>query len=321
MDAQKFRIVLSGKPRDGFNRDIVAESLSGLLRMPLEQALGMLGGERFRIRKELGLEKAEQLQEKLVTRGVACAIEPVLAKQHAASDHAIEESEEVTHLELDLPEMDEDDDSSPLSLGVTANGEVRASPDLTPDLTIVLKSPPPLEESKQEQKVEDTGNPGQIYAQRSSAGSGTENKISGLDATKRTRLLALAGVLLVIVSAWLIVPILIEDDSVASVDKGISVAKVAPVIKPEMASTHRRLDLLTKSVKVWMIQFGTGFDPFQVTLDRLSQDLGVTAIDMLDGWGMAFRYEPSEGRYKLLSAGPDKQFGTGDDLQQEVHLQ
>ncbi|MEE9358140.1 hypothetical protein [Candidatus Vondammii sp. HM_W22] len=70
-----------------------------------------------------------------------------------------------------------------------------------------------------------------------------------------------------------------------------------------------------------MIQFGTGFDPFQVTLDRLSQDLGVTAIDMLDGWGMAFRYEPSEGRYKLLSAGPDKQFGTGDDLQQEVHLQ
>ncbi|WP_330178194.1 hypothetical protein [Candidatus Vondammii sp. HM_W22] len=206
-----------------------------MLRIPLEQALGMLGGERFRIRKELGLEKAEQLQEKLVRHGVACAIEPVLAKQLAASDHAIEESEEVTHLELDLPEMDEDDDSSPLSLGVTANGEVRASP----DLTIVLKSPPPLEESKQEQKVEDTGNPGQIYAQRSSAGSGTENKISGLDATKRTRLLALAGVLLVIVSAWLIVPILIEDDSVASVDKGISVAKVAPVIKPEMASPLR----------------------------------------------------------------------------------
>lgn len=316
MDAQKFRIVLSGKPRDGFNRDTVAESLSGLLRIPLEQALGMLGGERFRIRKELGLEKAEQLQEKLVTRGVACAIEPVLAKQHAASDHAIEESEEVTHLELDLPEMDEDDDSSPLSPGATADDEVKGSP----GLTIVLESPPPLKESKQEQKLEDAESPGQFYEQRSSAGSGTEKKISGLDATKRTQLMALAGVLLVIAGAWLILPMLTDDESTASVDNAMSVAKAAPV-KPEVASTRRRLDLLTKSVKVWMIQFGAGFDPFQVTLDRLSQDLEVKSVDMSDGWGTAFRYEPSEGRYKLLSAGPDKQFGTGDDLQQEAHLQ
>ena len=182
MDTQKFRIVLSGKPRDGFNRDVVAESLSGLLRISLEQALGMLDGKRSRMRKELELEKAEQLQEKLVTRGVVCAIEPVLSLQQASSDQSSEESGEATHLELDLPEMDEADDSSPPSPGVTAIEEAKE----TPGLTIVLESPPPLKESKRDQAAEDAKNPEQFYQQPSSAGNGPEKKISGMNA-KRTQ--------------------------------------------------------------------------------------------------------------------------------------
>lgn len=320
MDTQKFRIVLSGKPRDGFDRDVVAESLSGLLRISLEQALGMLDGERSRIRKELEFEKAEQLLEKLVTRGVACAIEPVLAVQHASSDQSSDESGkdgeagEAAPVELDLPETDVADDSAPPLPEVAAREEAKP----TPGLTIVLESPPPLKKSKRDQEAEDAKNPGKFYEQPSSAGNGSEKKISGINA-KRTQLLALAGVLLVAAGVWLVLPMLTEDESAVSAEKEVTAANVPPV-KPEVANTLRRLDILKKSVKVWMIQFGSGFDPFQVTLDRLSQDLEVKAVDMSDGWGTAFRYEPYEDRYRLLSAGPDKQFGTGDDIHQETHF-
>ena len=35
---------------------------------------------------------------------------------------------------------------------------------------------------------------------------------------------------------------------------------------------------------------------------------------IVDGWGIPVRYEPQESDYDLRSAGPDRRFGTGDDL-------
>ncbi|MES9957093.1 MAG: hypothetical protein ABW086_08590 [Sedimenticola sp.] len=83
------------------------------------------------------------------------------------------------------------------------------------------------------------------------------------------------------------------------------------------ALTEKRLAHLVRSIKVWMIQYGSGFNPNQVTLPQLRRDLGLPAEDFLDSWGINIRYEPGEGGYKFRSAGPDGAFGTSDDLLSE----
>jgi hypothetical protein len=45
--------------------------------------------------------------------------------------------------------------------------------------------------------------------------------------------------------------------------------------------------------------------------------------DIQDPWGQTLRYERQGGDYRVISAGPDKQFGTGDDLrfkQGKLHM-
>ena len=69
-----------------------------------------------------------------------------------------------------------------------------------------------------------------------------------------------------------------------------------------------------------MIQYGAGFDPGQVTLAGLEQDLQIPPGEMQDGWGTLFRYEPRADRYLIISAGPDRQFDTADDLSKEFKI-
>jgi len=78
--------------------------------------------------------------------------------------------------------------------------------------------------------------------------------------------------------------------------------------------------MLARSVKIWMIQYGAGFDPGQVTLTALEQDLQIRPEELLDGWGTRFRYQPREGSYAITSAGPDRQFDTSDDVEMAVEL-
>ncbi len=98
------------------------------------------------------------------------------------------------------------------------------------------------------------------------------------------------------------------------------VAQPAPV-DPALAATRQRQLALVRSVKVWMIEFGAGFDPAQVTMQRLQRDLGLGDKEMRDGWGTAFRYRPGKGEYVLASAGPDRRFDSDDDLVRTVRLQ
>jgi hypothetical protein len=100
----------------------------------------------------------------------------------------------------------------------------------------------------------------------------------------------------------------------------VTATPVAPAtpVDPQRAKTGRRLEQLNRSIKVWMIQYGSGFNPAQVTLERLQQDLNIGQQEMLDGWGTALRFEPEVGRYRVISAGPDKSFDTPDDLKRET---
>jgi hypothetical protein len=135
----------------------------------------------------------------------------------------------------------------------------------------------------------------------------------------------LAGVLVLIVSAagvWLGMGLFSSDDEKpAAPGKAVS-ASVGKKAQPKgpAAVTKRHQDMLARSVKIWMIQYGAGFDPGQVTLAGLEQDLQIPPGEMQDGWGTPFRYEPRADRYLIVSAGPDRQFDTADDLSKEVKI-
>jgi hypothetical protein len=93
--------------------------------------------------------------------------------------------------------------------------------------------------------------------------------------------------------------------------------EAVPKAVSELAKTRRRLELLTRSVKIWMIQYGAGFDPSQVTLDRMQQDLGISPEEIKDGWGTLFRYRSAAETFTITSAGPDRTFGSKDDISEE----
>ncbi len=113
---------------------------------------------------------------------------------------------------------------------------------------------------------------------------------------------------MVLVAVGLLLPMLLEEPPAPVV----ATTPAIPV-NPQRAATNRRLEQLNRSIKVWMIQYGSGFNPAQVTLERLQQDLSIGEQEMLDGWGTALRFEPEAEKYRVISAGPDKSFGTPDD--------
>ena len=66
---------------------------------------------------------------------------------------------------------------------------------------------------------------------------------------------------------------------------------------------------------------GDGFDPRQVTMPRMQADQQLSPSDMQDAWGTLLGYRPEAGSYSVLSAGPDREFETADDLEQKVSLE
>lgn len=211
-------------------------------------------------------------------------------------------------LTLEPPPVIEPDDE------VTRPMEVVDPDDLEVEEQVVLETPAPFTRS-----VEDgtTEGPGRFMAQPDAAPPVAEEvkrkparSPRGSHSLPDRRLLIGAGVVLVLMAAgWGALQLMGE-----SRPEPVTLPVASPV-DPRLASTRTRQNQLVRSVKVWMIEYGSGFDPAQVTLERLQADLEIAPKMMLDGWGTAFRYQPGEKRYTLTSAGPDRQFGSGDDLQ------
>ncbi|OOZ35945.1 hypothetical protein [Solemya velesiana gill symbiont] len=188
------------------------------------------------------------------------------------------------------------------------------------DAEIVLSTEPvePIEPVKQEAAGDHAGESDEGKAQFFEEPHVIANKIEK-EPKKALPVAILAGVLVlgvVGVAGWYGSQFLMQPDKPAEKQKPVSVNHVEPEpSNPELALSEKRLGLLTRSVKVWMIQYGFGFNPQQVTLSRLGQDLGMPESDFQDGWGNAIRYEAGEKSFTLRSAGPDGAFGTADDLQ------
>ena len=80
------------------------------------------------------------------------------------------------------------------------------------------------------------------------------------------------------------------------------------------STTRSKLAELNRQVIFWMSRNEDGFDPRDLTLKRVREDLDLSSDQMLDSWGRPIRYEAADGGYTLRSAGPDKTFNTDDDL-------
>ncbi|WP_428634103.1 hypothetical protein [Sedimenticola sp.] len=319
MAISKYRLVFTGKLLKGHKHPEVQQALAQLLKIPLDQAGHLIQGYRFRINRTLDKAKAERLLEKIRARGADCSIEPVGFEPDNAGDVVdttkAEQADAVTEpstapdeaLSLDLPELTaEDDQTRPLA---TVQPEAAEQEDEEIVLDTSMPDPIPMADRAAYKPDDDSENVGTFY-ERSTVAESAEQ--ASQDRRKR---LILVAVLLAVVAAaavWYLLPML-PDSAPPPV---VASAPAAPV-NPQRVETNRRLEQLKHNVKVWMIQYGSGFNPAQVTLDRLQKDLGIDEKSMQDGWGTALRFEPDAGRYRVISAGPDKQFGTSDDLKRE----
>ncbi|WP_275100005.1 hypothetical protein [Sedimenticola hydrogenitrophicus] len=320
MATPNYRLVFSGKLRKGFKHHEVQQSLAQLLKIPLDQAGHLIQGSRFRINKTLEKSKAERLLEKVRARGAECSIEPSgpLAKLGEAKPSGRASGSTAASAQPDPvapPEVSPE--ASPEASRVPGRPELAADDERTRPLSTV--SPEAADEDivlatpairRSAYKSDDDSENVGTFFQRSTTVETHDRAFR----EKRLRLVLLAGLLGVAAVAvlWLM-----WNESSAPVATATPVIPATPA-DLRRAETGRRLEQLNRSIKVWMIQYGSGFNPAQVTLERLQQDLDIGQQEMLDGWGTALRFEPEPGKYRVISAGPDKSFDTPDDLKRET---
>jgi len=316
MSEQMYQIILTGRLISGHSFDEVESALCHLLKMPVEKVRHLLRGDRSRIKTALPLSRAERLKGKIERRGAECEIEavaagadPVAGEQQSGVSGEVVEAHldaaptETYDLELALPDempapaVDEDDSLSAAQ-----------------DDAVVLATPEAVKPPEPRQKTDD-GATEQFYEVPTSRSS--ERDDDAKPDTEKLKLVILGAVLVVgaLVAVWMYWGGVEEP-----APQVVQVTAPVKPAHPKKAATARGMVELAKSVRVWMIQYGSGFDPAQVTLERLQQDLGISSEYFVDGWGQRYEYAPLDMAYQLRSAGPDQSFDTADDIRKEFKL-
>jgi len=391
MADKKHRIVLSGELKQGADAKVAAAVVSNLLGVAVERVPQLLVGKPVVVRREMSLDQAEALRDRLATVGITATVEPVaelgleLASNEGSSadekpkaaktpSRSIETSLELepqapseapkpdqpapspkakaasrrseslgAGLELESqtrPDVPESPDSGseqeagssestesgvveiqavPFGGFANSNGEVRI---VTPAPTkpVVAKEGPEDEDQSAGEDDDDDAGHEQFFDPRMTRNwhdiaDAAEDESRGGRSKSKTKLSSVQ----VLVAAGVVVVALLgtgaffwlaggEKAPVAEAPSGAQ--PTAVLVSP----AEQRLAGVARAVKLWMIQYGVGYDPTQVTLDRLKRD-GVIDEDRLkDPWGTEMRYESGKDGYRVLSAGADRAFGTGDDL-------
>ncbi len=81
MQVERYRIVLTGMTIPGFKTQEVIVELSCLFKISVEKIRPLLVGEPSIIRRDLTLEKAERLRDKIERRGAACSLKKVVREE------------------------------------------------------------------------------------------------------------------------------------------------------------------------------------------------------------------------------------------------
>jgi hypothetical protein len=92
MQVERYRIILTGWLVSGQQkRDVVAE-LSRLFKIPEDQVGPLLDGEPSIIRRDLSLEKAGRLRNKIEQRGAVCNLKLIMREEHEDRGYSIDKT-------------------------------------------------------------------------------------------------------------------------------------------------------------------------------------------------------------------------------------
>ncbi len=325
MTEQKYRVVLEGRLSESADSNQASALLTELLHVSPERAARLLSGRRIPLQQELGKGEAEALCSRLEAAGVPASVEalaelqleavlepapvpgPAAApdtKPPAASGGGVEIIEIEATAFGGLAQTHADGRPSSAPAARRAPPEVEPAPASKPPEHTDQASPP--EADAGHEQFFDT----RAHADWASVAGSAEA------APKRGPSALVLGAGAALVLALLTVGAYLWLGG----GNGEAPSVVAPLVPPASpvqppSEAEQRLRSLARSVKVWMIQFGIGYDPSQVTIGRLRQDMGLQDADLQDPWGTAMRYEPAGAGFRVLSAGPDRHFGSGDDLE------
>ena len=115
-------------------------------------------------------------------------------------------------------------------------------------------------------------------------------------------------------------PIVVPPPSVPSpgeppVESPAALQNQALVEENKWVATRNRLRQLGQRLSVWFAEGGSGRDPSGLDLQAIAAAVPLAEGETVDGWGVPLLYQ-SDGRgFQLLSAGPDGQFGSPDDVE------
>jgi hypothetical protein len=107
-------------------------------------------------------------------------------------------------------------------------------------------------------------------------------------------------------------------------------APVSPALDPQnellanenkWVATRNRLRTLGQRVSAWLTDLGSAVDPATLDIATIAASLRLEADATTDGWGQPIRYESDGVGYKLVSSGPDGEFGSADDVEYRRTLQ
>ena len=318
---KKYRVVILGRLAEGADADKAGQSLARLFDVSPQRVARLLEGKRVPVRKELAHEDAQKLRERLAAVGVPSEVEPVeelsldLEAASQGASQTTEEGEDMAVTEIEATAVG----------GFSGGLERRTEQARAAELDLEGSPAAAPEPSRREEAGESDGGHEVFVDARMASGWPGAQSAASASAEKRV------GRPLVLVFLAVLALALAGGGVYLWLDGGEQVP-TAPVAResgqaPPGSATgapgseaERRLYELVRSVKVWMIQFGVGYDPTQVTLSRLRSDMGITDGQLEDPWGTEMRYRASSDAFEVVSAGPDRRFGTADDLSVEGRL-
>jgi hypothetical protein len=79
-------------------------------------------------------------------------------------------------------------------------------------------------------------------------------------------------------------------------------------------ATRRMLRFIGQKANAWLTEH-PGAEPSQLSVFRLREEYSLSADALRDAWGSEIQFIPDNEGYRLISSGPDRLFGTADDIQ------
>lgn len=107
-----------------------------------------------------------------------------------------------------------------------------------------------------------------------------------------------------------------QRESVANV-VGIDAQNMSANKKPvsKWGQTREGLRKLGGHIDLWLDQHPGKESAQQLNMFRLREEMSVPPEDLMDAWSNEIQYLPEVDGYRVVSAGPDRLFGTADDIQ------